>query len=139
MQPSIATRSDCRHNLPSVDGDFWQAHYCWWNPRNCLRNIAGYWHGYFHEKQQGFSYLKKKWNIEQWKKDVNSYIDEYCEDLQGAWVSVEDGTIENGDYLMTSDRPGWLKKWDGKSRKAGKARQSINEDTKKAYIFINTY
>lgn len=68
----------------------------------------------------------------------DSYDDHSEKPLTGAWVTVDGGTIQNGDFLMSSSKPGYLQKWDGLdvTHIKGRARQDITEDTKTAYIDI---
>ena len=59
--------------------------------------------------------------------------------LMGAWVTVDAGTIKNGDYLCSSTKAGYLEKQSDDvmhSYTIGKARQDINTDTKTAYIYL---
>lgn len=63
-------------------------------------------------------------------------------DLRGAWVSVANGAVEIGDYLMSSDKPGWLMKQPDDllhNYTVGKAMEPINSDSKTAYIYLTVH
>jgi len=52
---------------------------------------------------------------------------------------VKAGIVENGDYLCSSSKPGYLEKqpddlWH--TYTVGQARQRITKDTKTAYIYL---
>jgi parallel beta-helix repeat protein len=58
--------------------------------------------------------------------------------LTGAWVTIDGGSVQNGDWLMASSKSGYMQKWNERSILdiIGKSRQPIIQDTKTAYIYL---
>lgn len=59
--------------------------------------------------------------------------------LTGAYVTIDNGIIVNGDFLQASNKPGYLEKQDDDIRHnytVAVAREDINEDRKDCYIYL---
>jgi hypothetical protein len=66
--------------------------------------------------------------------------DSVKDNLKGAWVTVDNGPIQMGDYLVSSPRKGYLMKQSDNIKRnytVGKAMQDLTEDTQEAYIYIS--
>ena len=67
----------------------------------------------------------------------DSYEEHDKKPLTGAWVTTDAGVMEEGDFLCSSAKAGYLEKQDDDIRHnytKAISRQKINEDTKNAYI-----
>jgi hypothetical protein len=69
----------------------------------------------------------------------DSYEEHSETPLTGAWVTVDAGTIEEGDFLCSSDKAGYLEKQADDvyhNYTVARAGQNITEDTKTAYVLF---
>jgi len=69
----------------------------------------------------------------------DSYDEHDKQPLTGAWVTVDAGTIKNGDYLCSSVKAGYLEKQADTIQHnytRAIAREDINADTKTAYVYL---
>lgn len=69
----------------------------------------------------------------------DSYAEHDKQPLNGAWVTVKAGTLEEGDYLCSSDKSGYMEKQPDAilhNYTRGIAREKIPKDTKTAYVYL---